>query len=71
VPLEQTCPFAQALPQAPQLARSLCRSRHAPPHSVCPSRQLTTHAPRSQMRPLGQALPQAPQLARSLCGSAQ
>ena len=40
----QTWPEAHARPHAPQLARSVWRSRHVPEQLVCPAAQLTTHA---------------------------
>ena len=36
-PPEHTCPAAQARPHAPQFARSVARSRHAPEQSVWPA----------------------------------
>jgi hypothetical protein len=65
-PAPQTCPAAHALPQAPQLARSLWRSRQTPAHSLVPATQETRHAPPSQTCPEAHALPQAPQFSRSL-----
>ncbi len=56
---------AQALPQAPQFAGSLARSRQAPVQSVWPETQVATQAPAAQRCPAPQALPQAPQLALS------
>ncbi|MEZ4408037.1 MAG: hypothetical protein R3A52_16415 [Polyangiales bacterium] len=69
VPAEHTCPAAQALPHAPQLARSFCRSRHDPEQSVKPVWHDSTHTPAEQTCPAAQALPHAPQWARSDCRS--
>lgn len=57
----------QALPHAPQLLRSFCRSRQVPLQLAVP----TGHwqAPATQNWPVGQVRPQAPQLFRSLCRS--
>ena len=45
VPPAQTWPAAQALPQAPQLATSLSRSRQASPQSRSDPVHTRTHAP--------------------------
>ena len=55
---------AQALPHAPQWARSVARLTHAPPQSACPAGH--THAPPAQLIAAAQALPQLPQWARSV-----
>jgi hypothetical protein len=76
-PRSHTCPAAQALPHAPQFARSLWASTQvtAPPSSPPQRRRFaghsTPHRPAAQVCPAAQALPHAPQLARSLCTSAQ
>jgi hypothetical protein len=49
------------LPQAPQLASSLDRSRQVPEQTVWPLAQVTVHAPFTHREPDGQAVPQAPQ----------
>jgi hypothetical protein len=50
----------QLLPHMPQLAGSVCRSRHAVTQSVSGARQV--HVPSSQLAPGAQARAQAPQL---------
>jgi hypothetical protein len=77
-PRSHTCPAAQALPHAPQFARSLWASTQvaAPPSSPPPQRRRfaghsTPQRPAVQVCPAAQALPHMPQCARSLCTSAQ
>jgi len=65
-PPEQSCPAAQALPQAPQWAPSVWRLVQVDPQAVSPVPQDTMHAPAEQVLPGGQALPQAPQWALSV-----
>ena len=68
-PALQTCPAAQALPQAPQLVALVPTSTHVPEQSICPAGHITAgrHAPIAQVCPIGQAIPQAPQLLLSVC----
>ncbi len=70
-PRLQTCPLGHARPQAPQLAVSVCRLRHAPAHMASTPGQLKTHAPATQRCPAAQAFPHAPQWAGSPLGSTQ
>ena len=58
---EHTWPAAQAVPHAPQWARSLARSRHEPPQLASPAAHDTTHAPAEHTWPAAQAVAQAPQ----------
>ena len=53
---------AQAVPQAPQFARSVVRSRQLSEHSVRPTPHDVSHRPRLQTSPGTHALPHAPQL---------
>src|SRR5207237_1025609 len=55
---------AQALPQAPQFARSVLGLTQAGPHAVSPFGH--AHAPAAQNWPIGHALPQPPQFAASV-----
>jgi hypothetical protein len=57
------------LPQAPQWALLVCRSRHTPAQSVVPWPQLEAQRPALQSCPAGQALPHMPQWALSVCRS--
>jgi hypothetical protein len=59
------------MPQAPQLAASLCRSTQPPLQAVRPETQLGVQLPLAQRWPLGQAMPQVPQFCESLPVSAQ
>jgi hypothetical protein len=62
-PALHTCPRRTRVPQAPQLARSVWRSRHTPPQLVRPhAARHHAGARRSTPAPRGSALPQAPQL---------
>ena len=65
-PAAQVCPLAQALPQVPQLAASVCRFLQVPEQLVWPEGQ-PLQTPATQVCPLAQALPQVPQLAASVC----
>jgi hypothetical protein len=72
LPIEQTCPEPQAVPQVPQLRLSVCRSTHRFWHSFSPVTQLTAQTPTPlQTSPDGQITPQPPQLTESFCTSAQ
>ena len=57
----------QALPQLPQLSRSLCRLTQAPSQGEYPAEQAMPQLPpwhtATPFEGVGQALPQAPQLA--------
>ena len=57
--------MGHAAPHAPQLPRSLTRSRHAPSHTLCPDGHDVTHAPAEHACPDGHCAPQPPQLLRS------
>ena len=61
------------MPQAPQLALSVCvftqTAAMPAPQEVWPEGHW--HAPATQVRPAPHALPQAPQLALSVCVSTQ
>jgi hypothetical protein len=70
-PLEQTCPAGQAMPQAPQFARSVWVSRQVPPQSTVPLPQFARHVPATQAKPAAQVEPHAPQLPGSIWGFAQ
>jgi len=59
----------QAMPQEPQLLRSVLVSTQAVPHGVCPAAH-SVHFPPEQIAP-GQALPQTPQLPGSVEKSLQ
>jgi hypothetical protein len=69
--MEHTCPAAQAVPHAPQCARSVCTSRQTPPQSVRPAPHDTWHTPMEHTCPAAHDAPQAPQLTRSFCWSRQ
>jgi hypothetical protein len=71
MPIEHTCPAAHAVPHAPQLARSVCVSRHEPIQLLWPAWHDGTHAPAAQVSPAAHAVPQAPQLRGSVCESTQ
>jgi hypothetical protein len=58
-----------ARPQAPQLSRSVCRSRQAPEQLVVPLPHETWQLPPEHTWPLAQARPQAPQWALSVSRS--
>ena len=66
-PDEQTCPVAQAAPQAPQLAVEVWRLTHAVPQQDWPVGQLQVQAPPAHDREAPQVTPHIPQLALSLC----
>jgi hypothetical protein len=76
-PLEHTWSAPHAVPQAPQLARSVWSEtqRAAPPspprQRLSARAQLATQAPVWQICPAAQVVPQAPQLAGSPAGSTQ
>jgi hypothetical protein len=59
LPLLQTLPAPQLLPQVPQWALSVMVFRHCPEHSVCPDGQ--TQSPPEQDWPPLQAMLQPPQ----------
>ncbi len=61
----QTCPEAQAVPQAAQSLLSVVRSRQTPPQLVVPAPQLTAHVPALHTWPAAHAWPHAPQFATS------
>jgi hypothetical protein len=65
-PLTHACVSAQALPQAPQFARSSVMFTHAPEQFVCPLGQVRLHMPSVHASPAGQTVPQLPQLLVSL-----
>jgi len=56
-----------ALPQAPQWAGSLARSRHTPEQAVVPPAQVEVQAPEEHTVPAPQTWPQAPQWRLSVC----
>jgi hypothetical protein len=60
-PRLQSCPLGHTVPQAPQLALSVCRSRQVPSQLVVTPPQLTWHMPLLQICPDAQAMPQPPQ----------
>jgi hypothetical protein len=68
--LQQPCPVAQAVPQAPQCAASLAGSVQSPPQQSLPLAQSPllpqVHWPSTQLSPAAQACPQAPQWFASL-----
>ena len=66
IPAEHTCPAGHARPHAPQLARSVCVSRHMPVQLVSPAPHDTTHIPREHTSPVRQALLHAPQWFKSV-----
>ncbi len=70
-PPEHTCPAAQGVPQAPQLALLVCRSAQVPAQLVSPAPHETTHIPPVQEWPAAQALPHIPQFCSSVMTSAQ
>jgi hypothetical protein len=55
---------SQALLQAPQLSKSVCKFTHVPAQLVSPVGQ--THAPPTQLPPVGHFVPHAPQLFESV-----
>jgi len=82
VPLEQTCPLAHALPalpapptphpgDAPQKARLLSGSMHAPPQSTRLAWHATWQVPAEHTRPAAHVLPHTPQFVRSALRFAQ
>jgi hypothetical protein len=60
-PAAQICPSAQLVPQAPQLARSVCRSRQVPEQLESPVPHDTWHTPAEHTWPAAQSVPQVPQ----------
>ena len=68
VPLPHTLPAAQALPQAPQLNRSICvltqegAPASPPPQVTRPLPQVSRHCPAEQTWPLAHLRSQSPQL---------
>src|SRR5262249_33564742 len=68
VPLAQTVPLGQTLPQLPQLALLLFRSTQDPEQPVWP---LPQHSPAVQWVVTEQECPQEPQFASSLARIAQ
>jgi hypothetical protein len=62
----QTVPVVHALPQAPQLALSVCVLTHTPPQSVMPGPQ-SPQTPAEHCWPIGHAWPHMPQLLLSVC----
>jgi len=58
----QIRPKPHALPQVPQFARSLVRSRHVPEHAVRPVLQEAMHELALQVVPAAHTLPHVPQL---------
>jgi hypothetical protein len=75
-PPVQTCPLAQASPQAPQLLVSFWRfaQKSAVPaseHSVWPEVHSFVHVPDVQTWPCVHWTPHPPQLAVSVCSLAQ
>jgi hypothetical protein len=69
VPAEQICEAPQAMPHAPQLSRSVVRSRHTPEQFISLTAHETTHIEPEHTCPAPQAMPHAPQFARSLVRS--
>ena len=70
-PRLHTWPPAQAWPQRPQLALSVCTFTQVPLHAVAPPGHESWHVPLVQSIDAPQALPQAPQFAVSLRVSTQ
>ena len=66
-PAVHSSPAAHAVPHAPQLLPSVCKSEHVPEQSVVFDGQM--HAPPSQTAASGQVTPHSPQLSRSVCRS--
>jgi len=66
LPPLHTWPAAHAVPQVPQLARSLVRSRQLPEQLVSPPPHAVTQSPAAQLWPAEHAVPQAPQLRGSV-----
>ena len=71
LPEEQTCPDLQAVPQAPQLARSDWVLTQVPEQSVRLDWQDSAHLPSEQTSPALQLVPQAPQFPFSALRLAQ
>jgi hypothetical protein len=71
VPALHTCPAGHALPQAPQFALSVARSRQVPPQLVSDVPQNTSQRPSVQTCPAEHTLPQVPQFSLSILVSAQ
>ncbi len=67
VPAAHTRPAAQALPQAPQLARSVSAETQRPPQTTWPVGHWVWQVPITQASARPQARPQEPQLAGSSC----
>lgn len=63
-PLTHSAPAAQVLPQSPQFAGSLDRSKHPVPQSTSPGPHVQT--PLLQLPPGPQLTPQAPQFCPSV-----
>jgi hypothetical protein len=64
VPLSQTWPAVQAVPQPPQWVGSVCVSTQRPEQSV--SLPLQPHVPVLQVSPTAQVFPQPPQFSGSV-----
>ena len=65
-PLAQSWPVGQAIPQPPQLFRSVLVLTQTPAHAVCPGGHEITHTPAVHTWPPAHALPHIPQCARSV-----
>jgi len=70
-PAAQACIAEHGLPQKPQWAPSVWRSRHALPQRVSPRSHGTKHIPWEHTSPSAQTSPQRPQLLASFRGSTQ
>ena len=70
-PRLQTCPAAQAFPQAPQLALSVRLLTQMPPHGVAPIGHVSWQVPATQSIEVPHARPHPPQLAGSVWVLAQ
>ena len=71
LPLEQTVPEGQTVPQTPQLTLSVARELQTPLQSCSPLLQVIAQWPRLHSSPAGQTAPQAPQFAGSFSRFAQ
>lgn len=67
----QVSPEAHALPQPPQFALSVFKSKHVVPHAVRPAGQFVWQTPATHDAPAVHAFPHAPQFAASTCKSRQ
>jgi hypothetical protein len=66
VPVEQTWPCGQTLPQLPQLLGSSFSSTHLLLQTLRPAWQVAVHVPLTHLLPAAQAVSQVPQLATSV-----